>query len=211
MSLPQNLPSVSLQAASFLSPDTNKFEPYIAYELGGVDLQDTSEGTTSYTWVARYSHNAITIERDGLEKYTILTELSGVSSIDMTFDQNMNVILAYDIAGTSYLYWFDSVIQDYTTSVFPNTRSPRLTRDDKRPQFINTSDVILAYINTAGELKYRQQRDRYTIEYLLGSGVQSSVIIEKIGMTTTNRIYFKLSPFYIMPVCPLNNIVTGLL
>jgi hypothetical protein len=211
MPLPQDVVSAEPQPSTFLNPDNITFLPHLVYERGGVDLQDTSEGNIAYTWRARYTNNAISIERDGIEGYDILTELANVISIDMTFDQNMNVIICYDIAGTSYLYWFDSVIQDYTTTVYPNTRSPRLTRDDKRPQFTTQSDVLFAYITAAGELIYRQQRDRYTIARTMTAGVQDSVYIEKIGMTTTNRVYFKLSPFYIMPSCPLNNIVSGLL
>jgi len=211
MSLPQDVVSITPQPSQFLNPDNISFLPHLVYERGGVDLQDTSEGNIAYVWTGRYANNAISIKRDGIEGYDILTELVGVSSIDMTFDQNMNVILCYDIGTTSYLYWFDSVIQDYTTTVYPNSRSPRLSRDDKRPQYNTQSDVIFAYITTTGDLVYRQQRDRYTIGRTIGTGIQSTVIIEKVGMTTTNRVYFKLSPFYIMPVCALNNIVSGLL
>lgn len=211
MALPNNIESADLQPGVFLNPDNQPYNPYLVYERGGLDLQDTSEGNIGYVWRGRYANNAISIERDGIEGYTILTELAGVSSIDIAFDQNMNVSICYDISGTSYLYWFDSVIQDYTTTAFPNTRSPRLTRDDKRPQFSGASDVIFAYITLTGDLVYTQQRDRYTIPRIIGTGVQSIVYIEKIGMTTTNRVYFRLSPFYIMPTCGINNIVSGLL
>lgn len=211
MSLPNNEASIDLQPGSLLTPDSLSYDPHLVYEKGGVDLQDTSEGNLGYVWSGRYANNAITIKRDGIDGYDILTELAGVSSIDIAFDQNMNVTVCYDINNTSYLYWFDTVPQEYVTSVFPGTRSPRLTRDDKREQFVLSSDVLFVYITDSGDLVYRQQRDRFTIPRVLGTGVQSSVYIEKIGMTTANRILFKLSPFYIMPACPVNNIISGLI
>ena len=211
MALPNNEVSVDAQPAPLLNPDNIAYSPHLVFERGGVNLQDTSEGNISYVWRGRYRDNRIEIERDGIETIPILSGLHDVDSIDIAFDQNMNVVVAYDIFPNSYLYWFDNSVSSYQTLTFNNCRSPRVSLDDKRTQFLNASDVIFAYIKSNGDLAYRQQRDRYLIERVINTGLPDSLYLEKIGMTVTNRFYFKVSPFYIMPTCPINNIVSGLL
>jgi hypothetical protein len=66
-----------------------------------------------------------------------------------------------------------------------------LTLDDKRALASATNDVILAYIR-AGGLYYRQQRDRFAVEYVVGTGVGSSSRIVALGMGANMRLQIKL-------------------
>lgn len=203
MALPLNTISTTPQIAPFLSPDTVQFNPLVSYERGGVDLQDTSEGNVNYIWRCKYFERGIYIEREPDKQYLIVDNLDDVISLDFTFDQNMNQAVCYEVGTTVYLRWFDTVPQTFVTTTFPFIRSPRLTMDDKRIEFNTTSDIIFAYIKQNGDLCYRQQRDRFTIERVLRTGIPEELVLEKIGMSANNRLYFNLSPQYLLPICTL--------
>ncbi|MCO1337134.1 hypothetical protein MO867_22680, partial [Microbulbifer sp. OS29] len=104
----------------------------------------------------------------------------------------MRPVIAYVEAGTAKLYWYDSSAGAQTTSTWPGIITPRLTLDDKRSTQTSASDVIFAYLNN-GHLYYRQQRDRYEIEYRLQENVNSPGLI-KIGMNRQFRLQFLLKP-----------------
>lgn len=201
MALPGNIVSTDPVVVNLLAPDSIGYKPFIVYEKGGVDLQDTTQGLNSYDWRAKLVGNKIVIERDPDKYYEFVTGVSNVSSIDLAFDQNMNPAVVYEVGTSAFLYWFDSIPQQYVTTEFTGLRSPRLSLDDKRQQFNNTSDIIFGYIKTNGDLAYRQQRDRYTIERVVSTGIPDHLILEKIGMAANNRFLFEITPEYLLPLC----------
>lgn len=201
MSLPENRVSDDPIITSFLSPDNKDFNPLVAFERGGVDIQDPSEGLSGYEWRARFVSGTIKLEQDPLRYYDFITDLpNDVLSIDFTFDQNMNPVVTWELEESSFLYWFDPVVQDYVTSEFFGIRNPRLTLDDKRTEFVDTSDVIFAYLKD-DVLAYRQQRDRFLIERGLSSGIPENLVLEKIGMQTNHRLLFQIEPEILLPEC----------
>lgn len=201
MSLPENRVSDDPIITSFLSPDNKGFNPLVAFERGGVDIQDPSEGLSGYEWRARFVSGTIKLEQDPLRYYDFITDLpNDVLSIDFTFDQNMNPVVTWELEESSFIYWFDPVVQDYVTSEFFGIRNPRLTLDDKRTEFVDTSDVIFAYLRD-DVLAYRQQRDRFLIERGLSSGIPENLVLEKIGMQTNHRLLFQIEQEKLLPEC----------
>jgi len=80
----------------------------------------------------------------------------------------MRPAIAYVEDGTPKLNWYDTTIPGQTTTSYPGIVTPRVSLDDKRMLQSQISDVIFAYIRSEGgqnRIFYRQQRDRYTIEY----------------------------------------------
>lgn len=179
--------STTSLTAEFLSPDDRDREFLnVDYELGGVGVTDTALGLDFQVWVAEAINGTSIIiypEDNPGNSTTVLTD-TGITSISLAFDQLMRPTISY---GTK-LYWFDSVVADFITTDFSTHTSAVLLMDDKRA--IGTdlagNDILYIYIR-AGNLYYRQQRDRYTIEYLLETPASGDYII-RAGMMKNLRL-----------------------
>lgn len=159
-------------------------------EDGGVALQDPSQGLLVKQWLGVCDGSTITISAPGVSPTVVITD-TDITEFAFTFDQNMNVAVSYRAAGITKLNWFDIIANDQVTTVYgADYLSPRVSLDDKHPLASDTSDVIFAYIRGTN-LYYRQQRDRYDTEYLLGP-VESGYTPHKIGMNVENRFQFEL-------------------
>lgn len=170
----------------FISPRDRKYKNNVSYEIGGVALSDTSHGLLSDVWKAWIDENKIYIKRDDLDQQTLLLTDENITEVDFTFDQNMRPCVCYVSNGQAKLYWFDTQSNDYQTTTFENIQNPRLSLDDKRGFNVENSDIIFAYIKD-NTLYYRQQRDRFGIEYLLKENIS---VLQKIGMGKENRFLF---------------------
>lgn len=162
--------------------------PLVDYEMGGVALNDASQGLQVKLWTLYLEGDDVKIKADDVAPTTIFTA-PNITELSLTFDQSMNVVVAYVQADEARLYWFDTALPGYTSTVLVGATSPRVSLDDKRPAFIPMSDVILGYIRD-GNLYFRAQRDRYGTEYLLKTDVNATLVT--VGMTTNNRFKFKL-------------------
>lgn len=167
-------------------PDDNRFPVgLVSRERGGVALNDPSQGINSYVWtaVADETTGKVVLTRDGARS-TTLGIFGPLRSISLAFDQNMQPALAYvNFARDCKLYWYDSTVPGYVTLTMPaGARDPCLTFDDKRTELITGADILLFY--TIGtNLYYRQQRERFTVERLIYTGVQGRLF--HVGMNTT--------------------------
>jgi hypothetical protein len=141
-------------------------------------------------WLVWYEAGSIWLApEDGLDAKVLILTAPQVESVSLAFDANMNPTIAYMEAGVCKLRWFDSTVSQMVTTTFPGVTSCQCTTDDKRQARLGVEDVIFAYVRDAG-LYYRQQRDRYTIEYLLKSPVLGQ--ISRLGMNTKTRLQFEL-------------------
>ena len=143
----------------------------VDYEDGGVDISDASEGLQFQEWVGEYRDQKITLNAENGNTFDVVTiePPSVLAEFSFTFDQNARPVVVYVIDDVSYLFFYDTLAEDYNT-VQQQARmiSPKVALDDKRSLNISNSDVILAYIYS-NSLCYRQQRDRYLIEYVLST------------------------------------------
>ena len=156
----------------YTKPDTK----LVDRALGGIGLQNSSEGFEYQVWEIYYESGKIKIK--GLTNNVVyeLLEISYVTELSYT-----------------YLRFYDSFIQDFSTLPLMDCRSPRLVYDDYRVMQTNTSDIICAYINKITlQLCYRISRDRFTVEYPLAD-VQENARLIRVGMTKGLRLQFKMS------------------
>jgi hypothetical protein len=179
------------QPSEFLVPDdAPSISPILDYELGGVALNDPSQGLQVKTWRIRLVGNDVRIDSPPTVPETTLFTLPGVTEISLTFDQNMRPVIAYVQNNQPVLYWYDTLLQ---TTVFQNLPAdvvtPRVSLDDKRPWQVGASDVILAYVRN-NNLYFAAQRDRFGVEYLLQENVNGKLI--RIGMNQGFRLQFWL-------------------
>ena len=172
----------------FLSPDDRVATNLIDYELGGVGTFDSSEGNDYQVWVGTSDGTSIWVAPESdLSNKTLVTSGVNIVDITITFDQAMRPAVAFiDDVGTQ-LYWYDSTVQGFTTTVFPGVKSPKLTLDLKNIEASSSglNDIHFFYIKN-GAVYYRIQRDRYGVEYALGGGEAHH--ISRLGMCADWRL-----------------------
>lgn len=191
--LPGNTASSLDVPGAYLPPDALASSTVIDFERGGVAIGDASLGLDYQDWRGEVivATGQVRIYPVGGVASVYFTE-SGISEFSFTFDQSMRPVLGYVADGVTRLRWFDSLAGAFVITNFPNTRSPRLALDDKRPMEIANSDVIFGYIRDDGALCYRQQRDRYATEYVLRTGIDPSQRLINIGMSSALRLQFEI-------------------
>lgn len=187
--LPDNALSSQTVFAPFFAPVTSK--KLVDYELGGVAIGDPSGGLSVQVWTARYVGGQIVVDDAALNR-TVLLTVAGVLKLSLAFDQNMRPNIAYQTAAGSFLYWFDTFANAFTTTAYPDARNPAVTLDERREVLMNNSDVIFAYQKAAGGLYYRQQRDRFQTEYLLQADTGTAQLLA-IAMNRAYRLQAKFT------------------
>lgn len=194
--MPQNVLSTSVVPAPFLSPDDRTSTDVLDYEMGGIALQDPTQGLQVQVWTFSLDAGTgvLTANAPSLGSPVVIFTKPGTTYISCSFDQNMNPAVAFMQDGSMKLYWFDTTAGSLITTNFgPGYENPRLALDDKRPLENGTSDIIMAY-RTGTQLRMRMQRDRFGVEYLLYSSVPEGYFLRKIGMNTVNRLQFQFDP-----------------
>lgn len=178
----------------YLEPDNQETFPLLVREMGGIGLNDPSAGLRYQHWTLRYFPGTgdMVIEAPNTPQ-TILFTRSGITEIDLAFDQNMNPFVCFVENGQAKFWWFDTNISATVFSNLPaSSITPRCCLDDKRETQTNFSDIILCYVLN-GKMYMRRQRDRYTIQYLQVDPFVHPVnglpaVLVKIGMHQSNRL-----------------------
>lgn len=174
----------------YLSPDDRVITPMIDYELAGQDLLDASQGLMVRVWRCWMDGVDVKVQAEGGEPVVLFSE-AGISEIGIAFDQNMRWSAAYLQSGMVKLRWFDALVGQHVVSSFGPGRDVRLCLDDKRTEELGRSDIVLAYIRGT-TIYFRQQRDRFLIEYTLKSGLYEGTRLRGIGMNKNLRLQFEL-------------------
>lgn len=170
----------------FLFPERAPYNPTRHVVLGGVAVGDPSQGRQVQQWEAVLSEGVINVKP--VNSGAVLTlSAPGATTVALAFDSNMGVTLAWQAGTTSSIYYFNSLVGAYVTEVIPGTTSCRLCVDDARDSYMAASDVIFSYVR-AGALYWRQQRDRYAVERLVGATTKKII---RTGLSSANRLQFE--------------------
>lgn len=185
--IPDNLPATDIYTpSSFSTGAFNDITDTRDSELGGVGIQDTSEGRLFQFWNAEIVNDSqdIIIYAPNTPAFV---KYSGqeITEVSLSFDQLMRPTLSFVEQGVPKLLWFDSlagqeVVDDYPTDY----KNPRVSLDDPIGESAD-SDILFFYMR-GQDIFYRQQRDRYTIEYTYAQNVGLRRL-HKIGMTSGRR------------------------
>jgi hypothetical protein len=189
---PENELSTEYRGSPIVGAQRNYTEMLIDFEDGGIALNDPSEGYLYQRWTGIVTGNKIYFSAPNTESTLIYTG-TNITEMSFTFDQNMNPAIAMIDAGNLNLYWYDSTIEDMTTTTFNGTM-PRIALDDKRRTQNASNDVVFIYVRN-GVLYMRVQRDRYGVEYTLKSGVTGT--LHDIGMGRNWRMQIVFNPYTI--------------
>lgn len=169
--------------------------------LGGVGLSNPTKGLQLQTWsgyVANVglSNSSVYLFAQNTPDTLIFT-YPGIIWMRFTFDQNMHPFVSFYDGVLSRYFWWDPTLPGNTiTTMSSGPTYPSCMLDDPRAleTRVGTSDIILGYINN-NSLCYRQQRDRYGVEYVLYSGINnliSNPFVNKIGMNEHYRLQFEI-------------------
>ena len=177
--------------------NNSKFQDF---ELGGIGLYNPTQGLQVQVWRAYIANGRkhIYINAPNTSDTLVYTAANygTLSEVSLAFDQNMHPMIAFVENGVSKYNWFDSVSQtQITSSLASDCLSPRVSLDDKSLFAEASSDIILAYIKN-GNLYRRQQRDRYTVEVLLKTGIPAGYYLHKIGMNRGRRMQFEFRSYW---------------
>ena len=193
MALPYNAIAVDVLSAAYLAPDVRDKLAAVSLELGGVAINDGSQGREVRVWRARISDDGTQVlvepEDESIAPLVFVTD-AGITECSLAFDSNMQPTVAYVAAGLVKLRWFSTIAGTFTTTSYAGASSPRVCTDDKRLAQFTASDVIFAYVRD-GVLYWRQQRDRYTVERQVGPALYP---LRRVGMNAERRLQFELTP-----------------
>lgn len=176
------------------TPDNMPKRPTIDYEIGGIGLQDPSQGLMVQTWRCWFDRDrsAVMVESPNTPPEKIF-EQNDLVWLSFCFDQSMRWSAVYTLKdGESYIRWYDSLAGDYAiTPLDEDVITPFLTLDDKRAIMLGSSDIILAYIQN--ETVYlRVQRERFQVPHVWQEDIPKEWIIRNFGMSNKLRLQMEI-------------------
>jgi len=173
--------------SNFLPPYDEPYQPLLQNVLGGLAIGDPSLGRQYKIWTVEYNGISITVKPvDGPIAFTLVA--SDVQTVSLAFDNNMGLVIGWTTSVDAKLYYFDTLTFGYITRTFVGLTSCRVVVDDARDFYLAQSDVIFSY-TMSGNLYWRQQRDRYDVERLVGP---TTKLLRKMAPTIGNRLQFQL-------------------
>lgn len=185
--IPANAITPTPQPTSFQAPYNEPYDPLSQTVLGGTAINDGAAGRQVQNWQVFYSGGLIQVKPvSGAVAFTLAA--NDVETISLAFDNNMGIVLAWKTPTGAKLYYYDTLAAAYTTRVFTGPTSCRVVVDDARSVYNASSDVIFGYTQ-GGVLYWRQQRDRYDVERVVGASTKR---LKRMGPSVTNRLQFEL-------------------
>jgi hypothetical protein len=198
MAVISNRLSTIVRSAEWYDPDVRDHGLINDFEMGPIALNDTIQGINYQVWQLTWNSGTnqfiVTPETVGAP-VAVLTH-ANVTQATLAFDQNGHVNIAFTAAGVPKLYWYDTVLGNWTTDNLPaGTITPTICLDDKRVTQTAASDILLFYtiqqISGLYNLYHRFQRERFGTQHLYKTNVPP--FIRKCGMHKQLRVQLGLS------------------
>lgn len=176
-------------------PDTFSWSYLTAFTFGPIAVGDFSEGVLNRVWRFRCDGNAVYAARQATNntydpEFLVLNWL-GIAAveIDAAFDQQGRIFVCAERptgvngAPEVWVYFFDPTVPGFVFVSKGPGRTPRALLDDAVDT--NNGDVLLFYMNdNSNAMCYRQQRDRYGIEYVVQEANGGVAVPEVYGPIT---------------------------
>lgn len=153
-----------------LRPDAISFDYLTAYTMGPRMIADISAGVLDRAWELHFHDGGYYYRRasDGNAAWDaevlLFADARVPREVDVAFDQQGRIFVCCEIAGHVWAYFYDTTVSAYRFADLGEGVTPRCVLDS--PFDTSIGDVLVFYVNrTRGLLCYRQQRDRYGVEY----------------------------------------------
>lgn len=194
--IPDNELSVKPIRASLLYPNRFLLASLTEdYEMGGIAIQDPSEGVNYQPWFGYWRDDGALCVRPAIDgEDIVLFSEPDIFEFSFAFDQNMRWYAATQRTDGSFRFrWYDSLIEGYATLELSGIGGFKVTQDDKRDVLVQLgrSDVLLTYIKDR-KLYIRNQRERFQVEHLLAENLPKNIRITNFGMTERYRVQWRI-------------------
>lgn len=184
MAIPGNAITPTPIVTAFLAPADEPYTPLYQKVWGGTAIGNGTAGRLVQYWEVYYETGSIRVRPvGGAEAFSL--PVAGVTSCSLAFDQNMGIVLAWQTAAGSTIYFYGPG-GAFTTLEVAGTTSCRIAVDDLRAESAALSDIIFAY-TLNNTLYWRQQRENYTVVRTVGA---TTGILQKLGMNAGTRLQF---------------------
>lgn len=178
----------SLVTSSLLFPhDTPRTEALCARDLGPVALSDASQGLSYKLWELSYASGTFYIRDEVTNVTTTLFSDSGVTWVSLSFDQNGRPFVSYIKNSILHARWFDPNVSGYTISSYSSADRCFCLLDSRDDSLVSSSDVLIVYL-VGNSLFWRQQRDRFLVEYNITYSIVEDGIVGNFGFQTNGRV-----------------------
>lgn len=188
--LPNDITVLMEAPLEFAEPQVRNtaFSPLKYYARGGRAIGDTSQGLNTTDWTFELTDTQLSA--NGVALFDIPTK-DALYRISGAFDRNMQPQLTWldTVTRQGTFRWWDTLTASYTLLHLAGVTDMVCFHDDVRDEAGASSDVILTYVR-AGRVYYRQQRNRYMIEYEV-AGLRRIRAINRVGMTKANRVMWE--------------------
>jgi hypothetical protein len=193
--IPENRITAAPIVGNFSFPLTEEYNPIHQRVFGGISLGDSTKGRLFKLWEVKLNNGIISIGPVG-SSIVLNIQAPGASSVGLAFDTAMRVTVCWTTTTGSWLFYYNTVTQNYSTLFFQGYTSCRVCVDDPRSFYETESDVIFSY-TYSGNLYWRQQRDRYSEERHIGP-TPGSII--KVGLSLLGRLQFEILGGELQPI-----------
>jgi hypothetical protein len=189
--MPNNILSSTSLPSTFLPPrDIFPRDPLVDEHLGGIALNDASQGLQVQVWTATVDgSDNIVVSAPSAPSPQIIVNVPDVDWLGLAFDTNMRIFLCWTVGAVAQYRWFDVVGNAFVITTLPaGSVRPMCALDDARPALTSSADILLCYVRS-NTLFMRMQRDRYGTEYTLAD--VTGLTFNQVGMNHTNRFQFE--------------------
>lgn len=185
---PDNRLSTNPHPSDWAVKYPTEYSDYIDYELGGIELNNSTLGLDVALWKLEYNrvNGELRLGKVGQSDELLLTE-NDVKKVTLAFDVNMKPYYAIEKSNGVKLFYYDTVSQQHGELFLDSIRSPSLCLDERRTENLANADVCLCYIKGT-KLYVRYQRDRFLVEHFLAELTHDTSYIERVGMMRNWRI-----------------------
>lgn len=175
----------------FQDPKCRHHNMKVAYTQGGPVLADASKGLTGYVWKAYVDEsNRVIVKREDQDELHVITTKERITQLDLTVDQNMRPFITYVVDGDPYYFHFSADDSTYNeVKLNTSIKFPRCELDIRDTDEIQNSDIILGYTRD-GNLCYRLQRERFSIEYIIATDIKKTMLW-RIGRLVDGRFGYQ--------------------
>lgn len=184
--MPENRISTTPVTSSFIGARALASFEKVDYEEGPIAIADVTQGLQAQRWRMRLVDSEFFwLDAPVVPEY-VAYSAPGTTEISFTFDQQGRLAIAYVQNGQPKIYWYDSLMADFTVLFLPSDAvTPKIILDDKRFTQSPSADIVLQYIR-GGKLCMRDQRGRFLTEYILSNGPWTA--IAKVGFNRGLRL-----------------------
>lgn len=170
-------------------PNYFRLRDDVTFSNGPVQLSGKYDGVNVWrAEVLKDKHNIYVQRASDASHKLLYTHSSPVENVSLQFDQAGRPMFTFESEGKVFLRWFDPVPAQTVTEEVSEGITPKIINDSLvNPGSIQSSERFLFYLK-AGNLYWRRQSERFTVEHLAKDFESKAVELLEAGPTLYGNI-----------------------